>query len=71
MTILDHLCGAADTLDSNAHAHGLPHTTRDNMRTLRIAADSLYDAAERISQGEPIDAPEVAFALSMAVTGIL
>lgn len=70
---VDHLCAAADALDANIQTQGLPLTTQDTVRTLRIAADSLYDAAERISlgscgcSGEPIDAPDVAFAVCVAL----
>lgn len=73
MTILDHLCATADLLDANIQTHGLPLTTQDTMRTLRIAADFLYDAAELVSvgsrgcNGEPISAPDVAVAISLAV----
>ncbi|MBK1637111.1 hypothetical protein [Rhodovulum adriaticum] len=67
--ILDHLCAAADILDANAQRHHRDWhpDTRDTVRTLRNAADALYQAAEAVSTGAPLDGPETRFAVAVAL----
>ena len=70
-SILGCLVSAADALDRNATATAPDDAQMlDTVRTLRIAADFLYEAAERVSLGAALDSPSVAQRVTWALSKV-
>lgn len=73
-TVTEHLIAAAEIVHATAlatvKATPSAHKTLahiDAAQHLMVAADALYEAAERIALGAPVDAPELKLALHTAV----
>ncbi|WP_415393457.1 hypothetical protein [Paracoccus sp. SJTW-4] len=70
-SILDHLVAAADALDRNATATAPDDASLlDTVRALRAAADFLYEATERVSLGDALNAPSVAQRVTWALSKV-
>lgn len=72
-TVTKHLIAASEIVHATARAtvKATPsaHKTLahiDAAQHLMVAADALYEAAERIALGAPVDAPELKLALHIA-----
>lgn len=72
-SISAHLCHAGEIVDAIAEVtvratpdarKVLPHI--DAAKAFVTAADALYEAAERVALGQPVDTPELRFALRVA-----
>lgn len=73
LTISAHLCHAGEIIDAIAEAtvKATPNARVvlahiDAAKAFVTAADALYEAAERIALGQPVDAPELVFWLRAA-----
>lgn len=69
-TLLDHTITATDCLFAAADDNQLSLSAQDTLSALKDAAEQLYMAAEGVSRGKPLDAPEVALCVSMALAKV-
>ena len=65
----DLLCAASDRLSAIAKEHRISPASRDAAMTARLAADFLYDVAERLAQGETVAPGERTPAMELAQRG--
>ncbi|TGD45050.1 hypothetical protein EEB11_00225 [Pseudotabrizicola sediminis] len=72
-SISAHLCHAGEIIDAIAEAtvKATPDAPTvlahiDAAQSFVTAADALYEAAERVALGQPVDTPELLFALRVA-----
>lgn len=72
-TISGHLAHAGEMIDAIAEAtvRATPDARKnlahiDAAKAFMTAADALYEAAERVAMGQPVDTPEMVFALRVA-----
>lgn len=72
-TISGHLAHAGEIIDAIAEAtvRATPDARKslahiDAAKAFMIAADALYEAAERVAKGQRVDTPEMVFALRVA-----
>ncbi len=72
-TVTEHLIAASEIINATARAtvNATPSAHQmlahiDAAQHLMVAADALYEAAERIALGEAVDAPELKLALHIA-----
>ena len=73
LTISAHLCHAGEIIDAIAEAtvRATPDARKvlshiDAAKAFVTAADALYEVAERVALGQPVDTPELLFALRAA-----
>jgi hypothetical protein len=73
LSISAHLCHAGEIIDAIARAtvsatpdarQSLAHI--DAAKSFILAAEALYEAAERVALGQPVDTPELVFWLRAA-----
>lgn len=69
-TTTDHLTALTDHLYATADAHCLTAAAVDTLSALKDAVEQLGMAAEGLSQGKPLSAPDVALCVSVALSKI-
>lgn len=68
--LLDHTIAATDHLFALADDNQLTSSAQDTLSALKDAAEQLYMAAEGVSLGKPLDAPEVALCVAVALSKV-
>ncbi|MBY5973677.1 hypothetical protein KUV28_15065 [Ferrimonas balearica] len=69
-TAADHLIALTDHLYATADTHGLNVAATDTLSALKDAVEQLGMAAEGVSLGKPLSAPDVALCVSVALSKI-